>query len=148
MAGSLPALLAASWFYYPYVFDGPTFCGFKILLGAPCMGCGLTRAFTCMAHGEFARAVAFHPLAPVTFLWIVVWWVTDMRDRLRGTPEAPFPAWFTSINGIFIGLFLAFWVARLTVFFASPAGLESVLTKNLPARIVRWDWSNTHENHE
>jgi hypothetical protein len=141
---SLPALLAASWFFYGRVFDGPTVCMFKFLFGLPCMGCGLSRAFCCMAHGEFGRMLGYHPLAPVMLGWIASWWVLEIRDIVRKT-RTPSPAWFHRLAHTVLFLGLLLWWTRMTVFFASPEGVKSVVTKNIFARLARWDWSNTHE---
>ncbi len=48
----------------------PPLCAWKALTGQDCMGCGLTRAFVWMGHGEPARAFARHTLGPV--LWVLV----------------------------------------------------------------------------
>jgi len=40
-------------------------CFFALTLGVPCPGCGMTRAALAMLTGEFARAVAWNPLALV-----------------------------------------------------------------------------------
>ena len=36
-------------------------CPFYALTGLPCPGCGLTRAFCCIGHGELGRAWQFNP---------------------------------------------------------------------------------------
>jgi hypothetical protein len=79
-------------------------------------------------------------------LWIALWWGLELRSIRQ--QDAKTPRWFTRVNGVALALFLAFWAARMTVFFSSPAGAESVLTKNLTARILRWDWSNTHSSDQ
>jgi hypothetical protein len=38
-------------------------CAFRIFLGIPCPGCGLTRAALAAARGDFAAALRFHPLS-------------------------------------------------------------------------------------
>jgi len=39
-------------------------CPFIALTGLPCPGCGMTRAMDALLHGDWSRAVAFHPYAP------------------------------------------------------------------------------------
>jgi len=141
---SLPALLAASWFLYPGVFGGPTICVLKLAAGMPCFGCGLTRAFVCMAHGEFGRMGLYHPIAPVLLVWFTCAWALEIRDMVQRR-QNPMPAWFKRFNNVLVFLFLSLWFTRMTVFFAQPEGLKSVITKNLFVRIATWDWSNTHE---
>lgn len=41
---------------------GVVLCPLHGLLGMPCPGCGLTRAFCCLAHGQFATAAGYNPL--------------------------------------------------------------------------------------
>lgn len=45
----------------------PSLCPFHNLSGVPCPGCGLTRSFVCLAHGQIAAAFEFHPLGPLLF---------------------------------------------------------------------------------
>ena len=39
----------------------PESCAFKQVTGLGCPGCGLTRCFICLMHGDIARAWAFNP---------------------------------------------------------------------------------------
>lgn len=49
----------------------PPLCSSKILFGRECPGCGLTRCFISMAHGDFARAWAFNPAGVYFFLLVL-----------------------------------------------------------------------------
>ena len=46
----------------------PVLCPVKLLTSVNCAGCGLTRSFVCIAHGEWNRAWHFHPAGFVIFL--------------------------------------------------------------------------------
>ncbi len=48
----------------------PGLCVFKNLTGMDCPGCGLTRSFTFMGHGDLRRAFDLHWLGP--FLYALV----------------------------------------------------------------------------
>lgn len=45
----------------------PPLCMWKRLTGMDCLGCGLTRSFTYMGHGQLTRAFELHVLGPVLF---------------------------------------------------------------------------------
>lgn len=38
-------------------------CPFRQVTGLPCPGCGLTRGFVCIGHGNIAQAIDFNPFA-------------------------------------------------------------------------------------
>ncbi len=40
-------------------------CGFRLITGAPCPGCGMTRSLTSLLRGDAAAAFAWHPVGPV-----------------------------------------------------------------------------------
>lgn len=46
----------------------PELCGFKNLTGLPCPGCGLTRSWTYLAHGDVTTAFRMNWLGPVLFV--------------------------------------------------------------------------------
>lgn len=62
--GSLALLVAARWFGEAMPFS----CAFKTLTGHPCTTCGMTRAWSLAAHGDFVAASAQSPLGLVSFL--------------------------------------------------------------------------------
>jgi hypothetical protein len=93
--------LSAAWFYYPYCQTGPTLCIWRILLGAPCPGCGLTRGVCFLVHGKWVEAVRFNPLSTLCvgillgnvlctasrYLWDLRWRTSRMlggRERWPG----------------------------------------------------------------
>jgi cytochrome bd-type quinol oxidase subunit 2 len=39
-----------------------TACWFRLAIGLPCPGCGLTRSFAALLHGAFREAFFWHPL--------------------------------------------------------------------------------------
>ena len=52
----------------PYVdLQLPGACMFRNLTGLGCPGCGLTRSFISLAHGQWSLAWSFHPLGWVFF---------------------------------------------------------------------------------
>ncbi len=140
--GSLPALLAASYFYFPASLDGPPFCLFKLILGLPCMGCGLTRAFGSLTHLDFAEAMRFHFLAPVVFLYLVVWYVFASIRLFRSLES---PRWWRAAGNALVVALVVLYSGRMVAFFSCSEGLLSPVKQNMTARLIRWDWSNTYE---
>lgn len=68
----------------------PPLCGWRWLTGEACYGCGLTRAFSFMAHGDVASAWALHPLGPPGFVAValVVPWQAWRAWRARPAAAA------------------------------------------------------------
>lgn len=60
--------LIGAFFYNPgYQIPGLT-CPLKLLTGVPCPGCGMTRAFVAIAHGDLSAARDYNLLSPVVYL--------------------------------------------------------------------------------
>lgn len=83
-------------------------CWFKSTTGMPCPGCGLTRAFCAISHGEFNAAWAFNPFgflfyagALLLALWPLLVWKFPRLETFR--PAARRVTWFV------FGLIAAMW---------------------------------------
>jgi hypothetical protein len=133
-ASTLPALLAACFFYYPWAFSGPVVCPMPLVLGIPCPGCGITRAFGLALHGHLGEAYAFHPLWPLLLAYFAFLWIYQLVETARGAP----PRLDTSrISAVACIAIVWFWLLRLAFFFAQ-GGLQVVAHDNLLARLARW----------
>jgi hypothetical protein len=92
-------------------------CPFRALTHYPCPGCGMTRAFCALAHGEFWRAIKLNPFSPLLFLAALVAWARAAAavfrvERLRSALERlPRPTPFAT--GAVFTLVMAWWVVRL-----------------------------------
>ena len=53
-------------------FSLPEICTAKRVFGIPCPGCGLTRAFVSISHGEFSRAWRFNPASFLFYPFVFV----------------------------------------------------------------------------
>lgn len=96
--------------------DGLALCPFRILTGYPCPGCGMTRAFCHLGHGEPQAAFTMNALSPVLYLGallILLHAVAKLLklERMRRALEIL----RLSTNGAWLMLvvFLAWWVVRL-----------------------------------
>ena len=75
----LTALFGISLALPPPGADGriahlPSICPFHRLTGLPCPGCGLTRAFVCLSHGQFAQSLHWHPIGWLVYGILLVLW--------------------------------------------------------------------------
>jgi len=61
------SVVVASFLYAPWVSHGPVFCPFRFFFGMPCPGCGLTRSFCAVSHGEIRQAMRFHLFGPFVY---------------------------------------------------------------------------------
>jgi hypothetical protein len=48
-------------------------CPFRFLTGWPCPLCGMTRAMASLGHGQWEKAIGYHPLSPLVMAGLVVW---------------------------------------------------------------------------
>lgn len=90
-------------------FDLPI-CPFRVGLGVPCPGCGLTRATLAIASGDLHGMLVFHPLAPLVTPLVVF---TVVRGILayagviprRWDPLDKVPSWaWTGFAVLLLGL--------------------------------------------
>ncbi|HLY39300.1 MAG TPA: DUF2752 domain-containing protein [Candidatus Binatia bacterium] len=63
VVGAALAVLVAPFVYAPYVDHGPTLCPWHGLLGLPCPGCGMTRAFCALARFDVWSALGWNALS-------------------------------------------------------------------------------------
>ena len=69
----------------------PSICLFYHWTGLPCPGCGLTRSFVCLGHGELRESLHWHPLGPAIFLVLALLWLRCGLFWLSGITLLPLP---------------------------------------------------------
>jgi Protein of unknown function (DUF2752) len=66
--------------------SGPVVCPFRLATGLPCPGCGLTRAWVFIAHGDFGAALRANPFGYLTMAAAVVLIAVVATAVVRGRP--------------------------------------------------------------
>ena len=54
-------------------------CPFKLILGIPCPGCGLTRAFISLLKGNLILSLQYNPLLILAFIFIFIFFFKDLK---------------------------------------------------------------------
>lgn len=65
-------VVVISFVYAPWASSGPVLCPFRLLVGMPCPGCGLTRSFCAVSQGQIFQAFKYHLFGPLLFAVCVV----------------------------------------------------------------------------
>lgn len=87
----------------------PTLCLHKLATGRPCAGCGMTRAFVAIAHGDLDAALSFNPLFPhVVPIVGTLWW----QAARAGAGSRPAQGWVRAAWWLIAALFVGLHVAR------------------------------------
>ncbi|HWJ84074.1 MAG TPA: DUF2752 domain-containing protein [Cellulomonas sp.] len=85
-------------------------CPFLFLTGLYCPGCGSLRALHDLTHLDVAGAWGMNPLLVLVVPVLLAFWVSWSVRSWRGAPRRRvIPALWINL---FLGLVLAFWVAR------------------------------------
>jgi hypothetical protein len=83
--GGGAALVAAAVIPERSIARGPVLCPFRLLTGLPCPGCGLTRSWVGLAHGDFGAAFANNLVGPLlavgTLVFVVAYFTALIRRR-------------------------------------------------------------------
>jgi hypothetical protein len=129
---AIPAtFLAAALLDRLEVERGPVLCVSRLLVGIPCGGCGLTRAFVSLAHGQWQAALDYNLLSPLWMGWMGGWWLLAMARLMQRRPLPTTPRPLTGIAAVLLGLF---WGARLVSFFGHSGWWQTM------QRDAVWGW--------
>ena len=93
---ALPAGALAFRAVYPPE-GGPRlmFCPFRVLTGLVCPLCGMTRAMASLGHGQWQKAIDYHPLSPLVMASVVAWlgWNLLRPERPVDPARVPRRVW-------------------------------------------------------
>jgi hypothetical protein len=111
------AVFAVSALWSPADLPGLVLCPFRALTGLPCPGCGMTRAFCSLGHGDLSGAFGYNALAPFVFAAALLLWahslVTILKlDSARAALERLKPT--QRAAGLLLAVTLVWWVVRLS----------------------------------
>lgn len=98
----------------------PGTCTFKQYIGADCPGCGLTRCFVSMGHGQLERAWHFNPVGVAFFALVAsqIPFRTVQLWRLKsGVDEIRLGWWGYSMMAIVLAALLVQWIVRMILTF-------------------------------
>jgi len=60
----------------------PSLCLSRVILGRSCPGCGMSRAISCVLHGDLAGALRHNRMIPVVFPVLCYLWFRAARSAL------------------------------------------------------------------
>lgn len=121
----IAALLSASFFFILWiaahffnVIQDLPLCGLRMLFGARCPGCGLTRSVLLAVQGHWQQSVQFHPLGVVMLGLLLVWPFAEWRaERLSQQHSSQLRLLVMLVLAL---AFLLVWLLRLVDFLPSP----------------------------
>jgi hypothetical protein len=94
----------------------PDICLTKSVLGVPCPGCGMTRSFIAIAHGQWRRAWDFNPVSFLMFVFIagqIPWRFWQIRRILHHQVELDPIVFFIPMVVMVVLLFTQWFVKML-----------------------------------
>lgn len=93
----------------------PGTCTYKRLTGTECPGCGLTRCFISIAHGDFSAAWGFNAAGILLFLFVVLqlpYRSLQIWRIKRGRHELRFHRWTTGAFIFIAAAMIIQWLIR------------------------------------
>jgi hypothetical protein len=91
-------------------------CMLRRTTGLPCPTCGMTRAFSALAKGDWRAAVSYHPLSPAFAACLLGIWLYVAWCRLRGrtVPAAHRRIIHWSLAALGLAA-VAVWIVRMAI---------------------------------
>ena len=70
-------------------------CPFRFLTGLVCPLCGMTRAMAALGHGQWEKALGYHPLSPLVMAGVLAWlgWGLWRPERPVDPGRVPGKVW-------------------------------------------------------
>lgn len=112
----LTGVFAVSAWWRPSELPALTLCPFRALTGWPCPGCGMTRAFCALGHGDWRAALGFNALSPFVLLAFVWMWARAAATLFGLAAARTFLERLRpgrAVSLALLALTFAWWAARL-----------------------------------
>jgi hypothetical protein len=94
----------------------PGLCIFRGLFGIDCPGCGLTRSWVALAHGDLGASLSYHLLGPALFAFVLLQAMRQLVTLVvpRSCAALAVPARWLDLSGVALAIcLLPVWVLRL-----------------------------------
>lgn len=94
----------------------PSLCWSRSLFNVECPGCGMTRAFVAIAHGDFSAAWRYNPASFAWFVavaWQIPWRMFLIHQARKGREPAWLGAAAATTWTVLIAACLLQWLVRL-----------------------------------
>ena len=94
-------------------------CPVLSVLGVPCPGCGLSRAVTAFARGDWEYSLAMHAFAPlflIAFAFVAAAALLPDRQRRSLIIKVEALEHRTGVTAILLIAFVVYWLVRLSLF--------------------------------
>jgi len=94
----------------------PPTCSMQSTLGIDCPGCGLTRSFISLAHGNLSASVAFNPAGVLLFaiaLFQIPYRILQLLRIHNGKPEWDLSRSATVIWIVVVAVMLLQWIPKI-----------------------------------
>jgi hypothetical protein len=94
------------------VQHGPILCPFRLVTGLPCPGCGLTRSWVYLFHGQLAESLYYHPLGPIAAIAAILF-VLGVHKRFPDVWR-----WIQSppVTKAIAAVWIVVWILRIGTF--------------------------------
>lgn len=83
-AAAMLAGVAAVWYFEPVSSGFLPACPLYSMTGFACPGCGMTRGFHALFHGDIVTALDFNALLPLVAIFFGYWFLSLVLTAVRG----------------------------------------------------------------
>lgn len=113
-----------------YIIGNRTLCIYKNLIGIPCPGCGMTRAYISLIHGDIEQAFYFHPLF---ILPIIIGIIILFKNSPKIYPLYQMNAFWLTLFSVF----MIVWIYRMFMLFPNQSPMN-IYDKGLLIRLIHF----------